>query len=120
MTVNSQPKRQHYITAAYLKFFATQIKKGSKTKSQLHVYDPTKLSWRISQPYNEALERDFQTIDHFIELDPYFFEKTLSGIEGLAIEAIKKILQEGRIPFSIEAFALSSISWAYLLLIISL
>jgi hypothetical protein len=104
MTVNSQPKRQHHITAAYSEFFATQIKKGSKTKYELHVYDRTKSSWRISQPYNEAVERDFQTIDHFIGLDPYFFEKTFSRIEGLAIEAIKKILQEGRISFSKEAF----------------
>lgn len=101
MSTNSRPERQHHITQAYLKLFSAQI----KNRFKLWVCDLKTRSWRVSQPHNEALERDFQTVDHFIGLDPYFFEKVLSPIEGRAMEVVKKILKEGRIPISIEEFS---------------
>jgi hypothetical protein len=101
MSLNSRPERQHHVTEAYLKLFSAQ----NKNRFKLWVYDLKTRSWRESQPRNEAVERDFQTVDHFIGFDPYFFEKVLSPIEGRAVEAIKKILKEGRIPISIEEFS---------------
>lgn len=98
MAKKSRPKRQHHVTASYTELFSTRVGK----RLELWVYEKKTKSWRISQPQNEGVERDFQTVDHFIGLDPYFFETALSQIEGNAMQAIKKIIQEGRI--SKEAF----------------
>jgi len=101
MTQNQRPERQHYITDAYLKLFSFQIKK----KLKIWVYDLKEKSWRISQSSSEAVERNFQTLDHFIGLDPYYLEKEFSRIENRAIEVIKKIIHEHHIPSSLENFS---------------
>lgn len=101
MSSTPRPERQHHITKAYLELFSVKI----KNKFRLWVFDLKTQSWRVSQPRNEALERDFQTVDHFIGLDPYFFEKVLSPIEGLAVEVIRKIVKEAHIPLSMQEFS---------------
>ncbi len=97
MLKKSRPERQHHITRAYLELFSNGL--------NLLVYDLKTESWRISQPRNEAVERDFQTVNHFKGLDPYFFEKVLGPIEDRAVKAIKNILKEGCIPISREKFS---------------
>jgi len=101
MTNANQPRRHHYITQSYQELFCTKIKKNKV----FWVYDLDKKLWRKSQPLNEGVERDFQKLDHFIGLDPYFLEKSFAEIEGLAIGVIHKIALENSIPESLEEFS---------------
>lgn len=93
------PRRHHYVTKEYLTSFCTE---GKKT---FWGYDIKRAKWRISQPINEAVERDFQKLDHFIALDPYYLEKEFGKIEGQAVEVIRKIALDKRIPSSLEEFS---------------
>ena len=60
---------RHYVTKAYLSLFCVRTNK----KPLFHVYDFERNSHRISQPLNEACEKDFQTLDNYE--DPFFLEK---------------------------------------------
>ncbi|NGX47314.1 MAG: hypothetical protein K1000chlam3_00687, partial [Chlamydiae bacterium] len=79
---NNRPSRQHHITKSYLELFCTEL----KTKKTFWVYDKERKIWRYSQPLNEAVEHDFQRLDHFIGVDPDYLEKAFADIEGQAID----------------------------------
>lgn len=97
----NRPRRQHYITKAYQEIFCIKIKK----KSLFCVYDLERKFWRQSQPLNEGIECDFQQLNHFIGLDPFYLEKCFAEIEGLAVGVINKIGLTNRIPESLEEFS---------------
>lgn len=106
MVKKNLPRRQHHITQAYLKIFCTVIKKKKKNRYSFWVYSFEKNEWRPSQPLNEAVEVDFQKLDHFIGLDPYYFEGAFSTFEGDAVAVINDIALTGCIPKSLEEFSL--------------
>ena len=95
------PRRHHYVTKSYLQGFCT----GPVRKKKFWTYDLEQRKWRRSQPINEAVEKDFQKLDHFIGLDPYFLEKEFGEIEGLAVEVIRKIILNKRLPPTIKEFS---------------
>jgi len=76
---NNRPSRQHYITKSYQELFCIK----QKNTNTFWIYDLEQKIWRKSQPLNEAVERDFQRLDHFIGLDPDYLEKAfeLHGLE---------------------------------------
>lgn len=98
---NNRPSRQHHITKSYLELFCTEL----KTKKTFWVYDKERKIWRYSQPLNEAVEHDFQRLDHFIGVDPDYLEKAFADIEGQAIDVIRKMALKKCIPQSLEEFS---------------
>lgn len=90
------PRRHHYITQKYLLNFCDTDKK----KKKFYVYDQKK-TWRVTQPINECIEKDFQKIDHFIGLNPHIFEIEFGKIESLGITVIDEILSNKKIPAKI-------------------
>src|SRR5690606_23375727 len=71
-------------------------------KKRFWVYDSTQSIWRKSQPYNEAVEKDFQKMDHFIGLDPNILEKEFAKIECQAIETINKVISKKQLPSTLS------------------
>ena len=98
-TCMTEPRRHHIVTQGYLKGFCF----GPIGKERFCVYDFKR--WRKAQPLNEAIENDFQTLDHFIGLDPYYLEKEFGVIEGLAVDVIRKIVLTKRLPDTIKEFS---------------
>lgn len=97
----NRPKRHHYVTRSYLENFCVSFKK----KKTFWAYDKKRQLWRKSQPLNEAVELDFQKLDHFIGLDPYYLEKALGEIEGSAVDVIRQIAINKSIPPSLKEFS---------------
>jgi len=83
----SEPRRHHYIPAAYLAGFTNSGEKEDK----LFVFDQQSLrSWE-SSPDESAHKRDFYRLDPGENLDEFAIEKALGEFEGIAMPVLRKI-----------------------------
>lgn len=89
---DKKPRKQHFISKGYQKQFCN-------TKQQIFIYYKRERKGIFSNPSNQLCETDFQTLFSYERsLDYFILERECAKIENDAIEAIRYVIDNKKMP----------------------